>query len=51
MKVAFVIFNQMTALDFIGIYDSLTRLRSMGLMPELNWDICAYTQSVVDQKS
>jgi len=50
MKVAFVIFNQMTALDFIGIYDPLTRLRSMGLMPELNWDICAYTQSVVDDK-
>ena len=50
MKAAFVIFNKMTALDFIGIYDPVTRLKSMGFMPELNWEICAYTQQVVDDK-
>jgi hypothetical protein len=35
MKIAFVIFNGLTALDFIGIYDPLTRLKSMGFMPDL----------------
>ena len=30
MKTAFVIFNGMTALDFVGIYDPLTRLKTMG---------------------
>lgn len=50
MKAAFVIFNRMTALDFVGVYDPVTRLRSMGLMPELSWDICAYTPQVTDDR-
>jgi transcriptional regulator GlxA family with amidase domain len=50
MKIAFIIFNNMTALDFIGVYDPLTRLKSMGFMPELTWDICAYSQQVMDDK-
>jgi transcriptional regulator GlxA family with amidase domain len=50
MKIAFIIFNKMTALDFIGVYDPLTRIESMGLMPELTWDICAYSPQVIDDK-
>lgn len=50
MKAAFIIFNKMTALDFIGVYDPLTRLKSMGLMPDLSWDICAYSREVTDDK-
>ena len=50
MKAAFIIFNRMTALDFVGVYDPLTRLKSMGLMPELNWDICAYSEEVADDR-
>ncbi len=50
MKIAFVIFNNMTALDFVGVYDPLTRMKSMGFMPELSWEICAYSPQVVDDK-
>jgi cyclohexyl-isocyanide hydratase len=50
MKLAFVIFDNMTALDFVGLYDPLTRLKSMGFMPELSWDICAYTETVTDDR-
>lgn len=50
MKIGFVIFNQMTSLDFIGIYDPLTRLKSMGFVKDLAWDICAYTHSVTDDR-
>jgi transcriptional regulator GlxA family with amidase domain len=50
MKLAFVIFDNMTALDFIGLYDPLTRLKSMGFMPELSWDICAFTETVTDDR-
>ena len=50
MKVAFVIFNRMTALDFIGVYDAVTRLNSMGLMPQLSWDICAHSPQVADDR-
>ncbi|MDR3566137.1 MAG: DJ-1/PfpI family protein [Negativicutes bacterium] len=48
MKIAFVIYTDMTVLDFIGIYDPLTRLNSMGFMPDVTWDICAYTEEVRD---
>ncbi len=48
MNVAFVIFNGMTALDFIGVYDPVTRLKTMGFMPDLQWEICAYTAEVRD---
>ena len=48
MKIAFVVFDGMTALDFIGVYDPMTRLKTMGFMPELAWDICAHSQPVRD---
>jgi transcriptional regulator GlxA family with amidase domain len=48
MYIAFVIFNGMTALDFIGVYDPVTRLKTMGFLPDVQWDICAYTSEVQD---
>jgi transcriptional regulator GlxA family with amidase domain len=50
MKIAFVVFNGLTTLDFIGIYDPLTRLKTMGFMPDLEWDICAHTDIVKDDR-
>lgn len=48
MKIGFVIYQGMTTLDFVGVYDPLTRLKTMGFLPDLNWDICALTEQVVD---
>ena len=48
MKIAFVIYRDMTALDFIGLYDPLIRLQTMGFMPENTWEICAFTPDVCD---
>jgi cyclohexyl-isocyanide hydratase len=50
MKTAFAIFDRMTALDFVGVYDPLTRLRSMNLMPNFEWQICSFTEEVVDDR-
>ena len=50
MKMAFVVFNGLTTLDFIGIYDPLTRLKTMGFMADLEWDICAFTDIVKDDR-
>lgn len=50
MKTAFVIFHRMTVMDFIGVYDPLTRLKSIELMPSFEWDICALTTDVADDK-
>lgn len=46
MKTAFVIFDQMTALDFIGAYEPLTRLKSMQLISNVEWDVCAVAEEV-----
>ena len=48
MKIAFIIYEGMTALDFIGAYDPLTRLKTMGFMPDLEWEVCALSKSVAD---
>ncbi len=48
MKVAFIIYNGMTALDFIGVYDPVTRLKTMGFAQDLEWEICAHSKEVND---
>jgi cyclohexyl-isocyanide hydratase len=50
MKIAFVVFDRMTTLDFVGIYDCLTRLKSMEFVPELSWEICARSDYVSDDR-
>ncbi len=37
-------------MDFIGAYDSLTRLKSMQLMPGFEWDVCAFAAGIADDK-
>ncbi len=48
MKIAFLIFNGMTSLDFIGVYDPVIRLKTMGFRDDVQWDICAFTEKVTD---
>src|SRR5437868_10991050 len=51
MQIAFVIFDQMTALDFVGVYDPLTRLKTMNFISDLRWDICARTRELTDDRA
>ena len=48
MKLAYIIFDGITWLDFIGIYDPISRLRSMKYINDLSWDVCSFTDSVKD---
>jgi transcriptional regulator GlxA family with amidase domain len=50
MRVAFLLFDKLTALDLIGIYDPVTRLKSMGFIPGLSWELCARTPEVRDDR-
>ncbi len=50
MKAAFVVFDRMTSLDFIGFYDPVTRLKSMKIMEDFEWRICSTIQRVVDDR-
>ncbi len=49
-RIAFVVFDRMTVLDLIGIYDPLTRLKSMGFMPALAWDLCGVQPMARDDR-
>ena len=41
MKTAFIVFDRMTTLDFIGFYDAITRLKTMKFIEDFEWKICA----------
>lgn len=46
MKIGFIIYDGMTTLDFAGVYDAVTRLKTMGFMPDLEYDVCSNKDSV-----
>ena len=48
MNVAFIIFEGMTALDFVGIFDPVTRLKTMRFMEDFRWEVCSLTKDVSD---
>ena len=50
MQVSFVIFDQMTSLDFIGFYDPVTRLKSMNIIDDFEWRICSLADHVADDR-
>ncbi|HUL41972.1 MAG TPA: DJ-1/PfpI family protein [Burkholderiales bacterium] len=50
MKAAFVVFERMTSLDFVGFYDPVTRLKSMQIMDDFEWRICSLTRQVADDR-
>ncbi len=44
MNIAFIIYNGLTALDFIGAFDPITRLDTMDFK-DISWDICGQSQT------
>src|SRR5690348_3523403 len=50
MRAAFVVFDRLTFLDFIGFYDAVTRLKTMKIMEDFEWRICAPTNQVTDDR-
>jgi cyclohexyl-isocyanide hydratase len=50
MNAALIVFDHMTALDFVGFYDAVTRLQTMKIAPEFEWTICAPKAQVRDDR-
>jgi cyclohexyl-isocyanide hydratase len=50
MKAAFVVFDRMTFLDFVGFYDAVTRLKSMKIIEDFDWRICSMAAEVTDDR-
>jgi imidazoleglycerol-phosphate dehydratase len=48
MRIAFILYDGMAALEFVGVYDPLTRLKQEGIKPDLEWDTCALSAKVQD---
>lgn len=48
MNIAFITFNGMTLLDLIGVYDPLTRVKTMGFQSDIEWDTCGFTETIRD---
>lgn len=47
MRIAFIIYNNLTTLDFIGVYDPLTRIKTMGFSNQIEYDVCSFTDRVI----
>ena len=48
MRIAYILFDDITWLDFFGFYDAIRRLKSLNCLPDLAWDICGRTDIVQD---
>ena len=48
MRIAYVLYNELTLLDFVGFYDPVSRLRRLGHLPNLSWELCATHARVID---
>jgi Transcriptional regulator containing an amidase domain and an AraC-type DNA-binding HTH domain len=46
MKIAFVLYDGVTLLDFAGAYDPLTRVKTMGFVPDLEYCTCARQERI-----
>ncbi|THF84698.1 DJ-1/PfpI family protein [Cohnella fermenti] len=49
MRIAFVVFNGITFLDFIGFYDVIYRLNLFEETKGTTWDICGLSEEVSDE--
>lgn len=50
MKMAFILFDGMTTLDFVGFYDAVTRMKILGLKENVTWDFCANKEEITDDR-
>lgn len=48
MKIAFILYEGMTALDFVGTYDPVSRLKTLNLLSDLEIDVCGMTEYITD---
>jgi len=48
MQIAYILFDNVTLLDFAGVYDPVSRLRTLGFLPDLKWDLCAMDETIMD---
>lgn len=48
MRLAYIIFDGITWMDMIGVYEPVSKLKSNNFLPDLTRDICGYTATCKD---
>ncbi|WNJ17744.1 DJ-1/PfpI family protein [Pontibacter sp. G13] len=46
MRIAYILFDNITLLDLIGAYDAIGRIKAQ--RPTLTWDLCAMSPTILD---
>jgi transcriptional regulator GlxA family with amidase domain len=50
MKMAFILFDQMTSLDFVGFFEAVTWLRILNAVDHVSWDLCSTKKEITDDR-
>lgn len=50
MKIAYILFDKMTTLDFVGFYDAVSWLRILKAKEGVSWDLCANKAEITDDR-
>lgn len=50
MKIAFILFDQMTTLDFAGFYEAVTWMGILKAKENVSWDFCSNKKEITDDR-
>ncbi|NOU86144.1 DJ-1/PfpI family protein [Paenibacillus sp. LMG 31460] len=50
MKIAFVLFDGMTTLDFAGFFEAITWMGILGAKENVTWDFCSNKEEITDDR-
>ncbi|GFZ76032.1 dimethylglycine dehydrogenase [Paenibacillus marchantiophytorum] len=50
MKMAYILFDKMTTLDFVGFYNAVSWLRILKAKEGVSWDLCANKEEITDDR-
>ncbi len=48
MKIAYILFDGITLLDFFGFYDPIKNIKTLKYLEHLDWDLCATQETIKD---
>ncbi|WLR41385.1 DJ-1/PfpI family protein [Bacillus carboniphilus] len=49
MNIGFILYDEITALDFFGFYNVITALKEDQICEDVNWKVCAFNESIKDE--
>jgi hypothetical protein len=50
MKMAYILFDKMTTLDFVGFYEAVSWLRILKAKQGVTWDLCSNKEEITDDR-